>query len=275
VVLLTVLAFNWWGGAVSLTISLAAMAAAALLALLPFGVRFAAILLRGVGKRPLRSFLKMARTRLSWSVLDMFSTELTNFSHAYVVTLFSGTAGYATLAATGQLVRPITVVSNALSEMERPRFARLGAEGRLPEMYHGMRTMRMALGLAWLAGSTAIFAFFVWGPYRLFPQSYGLEDLVTGTILWVLISGLAIFRVPEGSHLQAVGSFRETAIAQLYGSIASLTAVILLLFVAGPVWSLAGTFVGGAVNALQLQVISRRWRRENAARAQPTEAELA
>jgi O-antigen/teichoic acid export membrane protein len=269
------LALVWLKGAVSLTASFAAMAAAALLALLPFGFRFAATIFRGVGKRPLRSFIEMARTRLPWSMLDVFCTEVTDHSHAYIVTLFAGTAGYAPLAATGQLVRPMTVVSNALSDMERPRFAQLRTEGRLADLYRSMRTMRIALALAWLAASSAVLALFVAGPYRLFPPSYDIEVLVVGASFWVLISGLAIARVPEGSHLQAVGSFRATAAAQLYGAITSVAAVILLLLVAGPVWSLAGTFLGRAVNAARLQAISRRWRRENAGPAAAPEAAIA
>jgi hypothetical protein len=127
--------------------------------------------------------------------------------------------------------------------------------------------MRIALVLAWLATASAILALFLIGPNLLFPRTYTLEVLIVGAVLWVLISGLSVVRVPEGSLLQAAGVFRELAIAQLYGAAASLICVIVLLLVAGPVWSLAGTLVGQTINAIQVQAISRRWRRENAALA--------
>jgi hypothetical protein len=267
-VLVAGLAIGWWGGVVSLTVSYAAMSAAALLALLPFGLPFAGTLVSGFGKRPLRSFRALARTRLGWSMLSVVCTEITDHSHAYLITLFTGAQGYAPVAATGQLVRPMSVVSSALRDMERPRFARMRAEGKLSEMYRSMRTMRIALVLAWLATAGVILALFLIGPNLLFPRTYTLEVLIVGAVLWVLISGLSMVRVPEGSLLQAAGVFRELAIAQLYGAAASLISVILLLLVAGPVWSLAGTLVGQTINAIQVQAISRRWRRENDVRKQ-------
>jgi hypothetical protein len=200
-------------------------------------------------------------------MLSVVCTEITDHSHAYLITLFTGAQGYAPVAATGQLVRPMSVVSSALRDLERPRFARMRAEGKLSEMYRSMRTMRIALVLAWLATAGAILALFLIGPNLLFPRTYTLEVLIVGAVLWVLISGLSMVRVPEGSLLQAAGVFRELAIAQLYGAAASLISVIMLLLVAGPVWSLAGTLVGQMINAVQVQAISRRWRRENAALA--------
>lgn len=263
-VLLGALGYLWLTGSLSLSNSYAAMTAAALLALLPFGPALARALLSRLWAKPLRSYWRLARTQAPWSLAGVVANELKANAHVYIVTAWGGTQAYAPIAATALLVRPMTVASGALRDIERPRFARLVSGGRFGELFANIAMLRLALFLVWAVIAAAVVVLFMTDPNFLFPSSYDLRVLQIGALLWLLVSGLAMLRVPETALLQAVGTFRASAFASYYAALVSVAAVVLLVSFAGPVWSIAGIFVGQAVHAVQIAAIVRAWRRDQA-----------
>jgi O-antigen/teichoic acid export membrane protein len=260
-VLLGALALMWLWRGVSLEAAYASMSAAAFLAMIPFGGSFAKVLVARLGRRPIRDYARMSRQQAPWSLLAVICTDLTANAHAYVVTFWAGTESYASIAATALLIRPVSVASSALRDVERPRFARLVGAARFSEIFSGIKLMRWALAMVWLVTVAAVALLFFFEPRLLFPAAYSLDTLLIGSALWLLVSGLAMLRVPESALLQAVGSFRDTALAGVYAAAVSVAAVVLLTLFAGPVWSILGIFVGQAVNALLVARLSSRWRR--------------
>jgi len=73
------------------------------------------------------------------------------------------------------------------------------------------------------------------------------------------ITAVRSFRTPESVLLQAAGQFRALAFASLWSSIASLAATLVLLLLAGPVFSLAGILAGEMVVTLRVRAAASTW----------------
>jgi hypothetical protein len=58
-----------------------------------------------------------------------------------------------------------------------------------------------------------------------------------------------------------VGAFKPLAHASLFSSVLSVAAVLLLLMAGGPLWSIAGIFLGETLLAGWTWMQARRWRR--------------
>jgi hypothetical protein len=202
------------------------------------------------------------RRHARWSVVGVVSTEATVNAHAYVVTLLVGPASFAPLAASALLLRPLGVIMNALIEFERPHMARQMAAGGHKDALRSAALFRLILIAAWCANVVAAIALLALAPQLVFPAKYPFQFIAIGSALWFAVGLVRLARLPESALLQAAGRFRLLAGASVYSSVASVGAVVALVILAGPLWSIAGVLFGELVFASFLWRAANRWKRQ-------------
>jgi len=227
--------------------------------LIAFGPTFLAEQVSGFGLAHLRSYRGIWRAHGRWSLLGVVTSEATGNAHAYLVTGFLGAGAFAPLAAAAILIRPITVVSNALIEFERSRIARALGAGDPNEARRAVLLFRVILLLSWIATAAAAAALLWFDPRLIYPAQYHIHVLAIGAALWMATALLRVLRVPESALLQAGGAFRPLALASLWSAFVSVAAVAVLLLVAPPLWSIAGIALGDAMCALLIIRAAGRW----------------
>jgi hypothetical protein len=230
------------------------------LSFLPLGWRATQLAFAPFPFAVLGAYRPVWRQYAGWSLVGVLTTELTANFHAYAVTFVHGPQGYAVIAVTNLLIRPVTVAMNALGELERAHLARrLAEEGATEGLGRSLRALRASLGLVWLATGVSVAVILTWFPRLLFPEHYALRDLTFGLALWMSVAVVRLLRVPESTLLQAAGRFRSLASASVVSAGVSVVTVCALLVVAGPLWSLAGILVGELVFAIFIWRHSRAW----------------
>lgn len=209
-----------------------------------------------------RQYGEIWRMHARWSLLGVFSTEATANSHAYIVTLFGGTAAFAPLAASALLVRPVTVAMNALTEFERSRMAHQLSAGKIDRALASASFFRWALVAVWVATAAATVLLMRFRPGLVFPARYSLNFLSIGAALWMVVAAVRLLRMPESCLLQAAGEFRPLAFASVWSSGVSVIAVSVIMFAGGPLWSIIGVFIGEGVFAAWIWRQTRQWLRQ-------------
>jgi O-antigen/teichoic acid export membrane protein len=212
-------------------------------------------------------YAKIWRRYSGWSLIGVITTEATGNSHAYLVTSFLGAAAFAPLSASALLIRPIGVVMNALTDFERPRFARQIHGGDLVSARSSVSFFRLVLVAAWIGTALAGWALMTFAPRLVFPPRYSVRELAIGAAIWLAIAFVRLMRTPESALLQAVGVFKPLALASVYSSGASIAIVAILLFKFGALMSLIGIFIGEGVYALWIHRQARAWLSAAAAKA--------
>ena len=236
----------------------ASLVAGAVLSLAPFGLRYLKQQFGEFSLKALKSYGDIWRRHSGWSLTGVLTTEATANAHAYIVTLVSGAIAFAPLAASALLMRPIGVITNALTEFERPQMARQLARDRR-EALATMRFFRMMLVAAWVVTVVAALALMHYGPALLFPATYDRRFLMIGTLLWLAIAGVRTVRTAESVLLQAAGQFKPLAHASMISCGVSLIGVFAFLVLGGPLYSLVGVLLGEAVFALWIWRETSRW----------------
>lgn len=250
-----------WLHVAPLELSYAALAASAVLGLIPFGGDFLRRQFVQVRPSAIRHYPAIWREHSGWSLLGILTTEATANAHAYLVTAFTGPAAFAPIAASALMIRPIGVAQNALSEFERAQMARDLGRGDVAAAVASVRTFRIVLIVAWSVTGVLICALLVWAPRLIFPARYPLDFLVAGAVLWLLVAGARLVRAPESVLLQAAGEFRPLAMASVSSAGISIAAVAILLATVGPLWSIGGILLGEAMFAAVTWTQAHRWRR--------------
>ncbi len=235
--------------AVSLAFASFGMALAVLFSLPMFGGAYLGRQFLQLRPAALSRYGAIWRAHSSWSLIGVITTEATANAHAYIVTAFSGPSEFARIAASALLIRPIAIAMNAFTEYERPRLARaLG--GMTPDGVTGaVRFFRFALAAIWAVTALVSLALTVLAPRLMFPARYSASDMITGCILWLAIAGVRLMRTPESTLLQAAGRFRPLALASVASCGFSVAAVVVLLVLGGPLWSVAGILLGEMIFA--------------------------
>jgi len=219
---------------------------------IPFGRTYADIQFRRVDLRSLRNYAEIWRRHAAWSLVGVFSTEATVNAHAYIVTMVRGPKAFATLAASALLIRPITVAMNALTDFERARMARQIGEGDINGALYSVRFFRLILILIWIGTAALTALLLAWKPGLVFPILYGRHFIAIGACLWMAVTAVRLLRTPESCLLQAAGAFRPLAFASLWSSSVSIVAVLALLLLRGPLWSILGILLGESFMALKI-----------------------
>lgn len=238
----------------------ACLMAGATLSLAPFGLRYLKQQFGEFSLKAVADYARVWREHSGWSLTGVLTTEATANAHAYIVTLISGATAFAPLAASALLMRPISVVTNALTEFERPQMARQLSQDDGREALATMRFFRIMLVAAWAATVLAALALMHYGPSLLFPKRYDRSYLMIGTLLWLAIAGVRTARTAESVLLQAAGQFKPLAHASMVSCGVSLVGVLALLILGGPLYSLGGVLLGEAVFALWIWRETARWR---------------
>jgi O-antigen/teichoic acid export membrane protein len=210
------------------------------------------------GYRPI--WFELAR----WSALGVALTELTANAHAYLVTFIAGPAAFAPLAVGTLLVRPVQLVLAAVPDRERPVMARQLSSGDHAGARRSVNHFRMAAGAVWLATILVSGALLLWFPHLVLKKGYDPSQSLVVLAFFAAITAARTLRTPESVLLQAAGEFRALAHASLWSCTVSLAATLLLLLVAGPVYSLAGILAGELVVTARILLLSRRWMRRHA-----------
>jgi len=200
-------------------------------------------------------WLELAR----WSAAGVILTEFTVNAHAYLVTFLCGPAAFAPLAAGALFIRPVQLVLSAVPDRERPVMARLLGRGDRMGARHSVNQFRMAAGAAWLATVTASAVLLTWFPQLVLKKGYDPAQALIVLGFFAAIMAARTLRTPESVLLQAAGQFRPLAHASLWACVVSLAATLLLLLIAGPVFSLAGILGGELVVTMRVLALSRRW----------------
>lgn len=246
----------------SLQLSYAILLFSVVAGLLPFGLPYLKRQFSSFYPRAFADYLPIWRKHSGWSLMGIVTTEMTVNSHVYIVTLIAGPAAYAPIAATALMIRPIGVLQNALVEYERAHMAIDLAAGRVRAVFRSAMQFRLMLIAVLLATAAAVAAMFVLAPRLIFPAHYPLETLITGAALWMVVAALRMIRAPEATMLQAAGAFQRLAWASAASCGFSVAAVLLLVFLLDPLWSIGGIIVGEAAFCAWIVRQSLRWRAE-------------
>ena len=187
-----------------------------------------------------------------WSLLGVLTTELTVNSQSYLVTAIGGAGAFAPIAATALLIRPVTVAINALTEFERARFAHDLEGGRFAAVRTGRLHLRRMLFGIWIVTLIAALTLFLFNPLLLFPAKFEDSVLWLGALLWFAVVLSRGLHAAEGAVLLAAGRFRQLAWMSSWTALISLAAVMALVLALGPIWSIAGIFIGESCFAFAL-----------------------
>lgn len=237
----------------------AALLTGALVGLLPFGWRYIVRDLMIARPGRLRGYGYIWKRMSAWSVLGVVTTEATNNAHAYLVTSFLGPSAFAPLAASGLVTRPVSVISTALSDFERPRLARQIGEGRFEELRQSLRLFGWSIAGAWGLTALAVIALFLIAPRLIFPVEYDLGYVAIGALLWMLVAAARMAAIPPSCLLIACGSFRLLANTSLWSGLLSVAAVILLMLLTDPLWSIVGILLGQSLYAFMIRRSALLW----------------
>lgn len=244
-----------------------ALLVGALAGLLPFGTTILSRQLRAVSWGAMRRYVSIWRGHARWALLGVITTEATANAHVYLITLLQGPAAFAPIAASALLMRPVNVAQNALSDFERPQMATLIAGRRHRDIRRSLTAFLLALGAIWLGTVAMATLVFAVNPRLLFPPVYDTHFLVIAAGLWSAVAALRLVQMPESVLLQAAGAFRPLAMASLWSSIGSVVAVLVLILLAGPLWSIAGIVAGAAIYWHWTHRFATRWMRDFADQA--------
>jgi hypothetical protein len=255
-------------GAYSPDLPYGALLISAAMSLLPFGRQYFLTQFVRIRLYHLPRYAHVWRQHSRWSLVGVITTEATVNAHAYIVTLISGPLAFAPIAASALIIRPISVVINALTEFERPQMARQIARRDIASVQRSAGTFLLVLVLTWAMTVAAAVLLMAYDPGAIFPSHYSQASLALGMTLWLAVILMRILRTPDSVLLQAAGMFRWLAHASIISSVVSVAAVTMLLVLGGPLWSLGGVLLGEAIFAAWTWYQARRWRA--AARAVPS-----
>lgn len=218
---------------------------------------FRAVPLRQVLTAPLGPYRAVWREQGRWTLSGVISTEATSNAQAYLVTFIAGPAAFAPLALAALLWRPVGVVINALTQVERPVLDRLLSAGDRAGADRVMKPFSNLLFLSLMGNAAVALAVMTLWPTLLAPKGYSLEVVAKAACLWGIIVGLRALRASASTYLLGKRAFRALSMASWMSMPVSIGLCALLLLVAPPLWSLAGLVAGEALMAF---VILRLYR---------------
>jgi hypothetical protein len=199
-------------------------------------------------KRPFRSALArygvIWRGQSSWSLLSVIATEAGANAHIYLLTLFTGGAAVAPVAAGALLLRPLNVLQNALSDYERPQIARFLDAGTYGEVDRSLRLFRAVLLLVWIVTVALAAAILTFQPSLIVSSGYDLAAVRLAAALWAGVTLVILIQLPSNVLLQSGGEFRRLSRASVVAAAFSVTGVLVSIALGEPVWSIAAIGLG-------------------------------
>lgn len=236
--------------------------AAALVALLPFGLGFFRDQFAAMRGNPAR-YWPIFRDLTRWSLLGVFLTEVTVNAHAYLVTFISGASSFALLALGMLLMRPASLMQSALPDLERPAMARAIAAKDMTALARIQRHFTFGLAATWVGNvllCVVVLAFF---PLLVLKKGYALHDVSLVAAISCVIMAIRAWRTPLAVLLQAAGQFKELASIGTVSGTISVAATLILLLAFGPIVSLGGILLGELVILAQVHRMAGDWKAAN------------
>jgi O-antigen/teichoic acid export membrane protein/GT2 family glycosyltransferase len=255
-------AFIFHDGAKSLDAPLIVLSASVLVSYVPFIRLGAARDLLSFRYRYLRQYGAIWSEHASWSAAGVVAAEMVANAHVYIVTIFMGPAAFAPLSASSLVIRPLNVFMNALTDFDRPEFARLAAKRDLEAIQRGVRRFEAALTVAWLGTAALTVLIIVFFPKMLRPSAYHFDDVVKALLIWMVVAGARTLRIAQNTFLQGAGEFRGLARITAISSVVSFVAVALLVATQSAVLSLLGVLAGEMTATALTRLELRAWRKE-------------
>ena len=208
----------------------------------------------------LRRYASIWHNQSRWTLLGVATTEASVNAHAYLVTLIAGPGAFAPLAAAALFLRPVSMCTNSLVQLERPAMARAIAAGDTDGALRAARHFRWAIMLVWLGTVAAAAVLFLWFPKLVLSDHYDLRIVMAAAALWGSVEGIQAWLAPDAALLQAADRFRLLARATAQSCMVTVIAAFVLLLYFGPVASLGGVLIGELVLAQRFWAIRREWR---------------
>ena len=243
---------------VSFTAGSQMLLAAALVALLPFGLTFFKGQIAAMAGNPLR-YWPIFRDLTRWSLIGVVLTEITVNAHAYLVTFISGAGSFALLALGMLLFRPASLMQSALPDVERPAMARAMAAGDMTTLARLQRHFMAGLTAAWAVNILAAGVLLAFFPALVLKKGYALHDVILVAGLSAIIMAVRTWRTPLAVLLQAAGQFKELASIGTTSGAVSVAATLILLLTLGPITSLAGILLGELVILAYVHRMAKNW----------------
>jgi GT2 family glycosyltransferase/O-antigen/teichoic acid export membrane protein len=248
-------------GAKSLDAPLIVLSASVLVSFIPFIRLGAPRALLSLRFNDLRHYGAIWSEHASWSAAGVVAAEMVANAHVYVVTIFLGPAAFAPLSASSLVIRPLNVFMNALTDFDRPEFARLAGKHDLEAITRGVRRFETALAVAWLGTAALTVLVIVFFPKILRPSAYRFDDVVKALLIWMVVAGARTLRIAQNTFLQGAGEFRGLARITAISSVVSLVAVALLVATQSAVLSLLGVLAGEMTATALTRRELRVWRK--------------
>ncbi len=254
--LLMLLLAAWKGLPLSLTLLLVTLAMANIVALtleFAFLVEHFRLLTRWHSLRHYRGIWLDAR----WALVGVITTLIAAQAHSFLVTIFSGPAAYAPLAAGFVLFGPIRIGLQSWQSVMRPELAVMISRHDHESLARMIRVSILAMILAIVA--FAILIFLLWRPISVFLYA---ENYASAPMGWIVAGwcGVTLFTAliatPSGV-LQAFKAFRILAMGTVYSAVISLLCVGLFLWLFGPAYTLLGLLVAEVFLAVFLLLVLR------------------
>ena len=254
---------GWRGASLDLTLVLGALALGNLAAIglefrLLTGGRF-----RLLGWRSLRRYGDIWR-QSRWALIGAVTTLIAAQAHSFIVSVLSGPAAYAPLAAGFVLFGPVRIGLQSWLSVMRPEMSVAIArhDRSLLQRIQKTSTVIMVAGMALFGAALYLF----WGPIDAFLYASRYSDAPMGWIVagWCAVTLFTTLVATPSGVLQSCKAFRVLAMGTVYGAMLSLLAVVVLVLALGPLYSLLGilmaeAFLAGYLALAVNREVAGRW----------------
>lgn len=205
--------------------------------------------LRSMWGAPWQPYLSSFREHGRWALAGVVTTEATANAHPYLIGAILGPAAFAPVAVVSLFFRPITIVTQALTQYERPKMAAAYANGNLLALRKDVAQFRVASLASWLANSLMVL-FLLFGPVEVVGNhEYPKEALQFAGGLLVAIFLARSLRGAESAALQSAGKFRILAWTTIVTAPIAVIGVAIAIWISPehPVFTLLGVLAGELV----------------------------
>ncbi|MEM6848483.1 MAG: hypothetical protein AAF580_10470 [Pseudomonadota bacterium] len=213
--------------------------------------RTPAVRIRGV-VRSYRSIWRDSR----WTALAALSTEVQNRAYVFILTAIYGPAVMAGVFAGLLLMRHINVLTMAWTSFARPQMAKLRDEGayRALTVFVGASVVAFTGLYVVNLGVLAL----VWPLVESYVYADKFEGMWPVVVLWTIISIAQMPIYPLSVALVVLGRYRDDCAAVVAGACVTLTAVILLGLLVGPLAAVSGSIAGFVISVAIMAVKLRQ-----------------
>ena len=192
--------------------------------------------------------------QLGWSGLSVTLTNLQGQAVALLVTAFGGPAAYAPIAATLLLFVPLRIAATALVNLLQPEISAELARGEARRVWG---QVKLWFGITGSIGLLYGAAMIVVLPRIHLHVLEGVPVVVTGFLAWAIYTTTMINVTPR-VVLEVMAAFGTVALITGTAAVVGASIIIFLLFVAPPVWALAGGAVSEAVVLMATGTVAYR-----------------